>query len=72
MFVLSMPLLSVLCDPTASTGDATVAAEMLAIALRAPWRSAFFLDAMGSPGEGRSGVTGVLALPASIKIYSIK
>ena len=39
------PSLGVLSDPTASTGDAT--AVMLAIVLRAPRRSAFFLDAAG-------------------------
>ena len=34
-------------DPTASTADDT--AVMLAIILGAPRRSAFFLDAVGSP-----------------------
>ena len=40
-----MPLFRVLCNLTAPTG---VAAVMLAIVVHPPWRSAFFLDAMGS------------------------
>ena len=44
-----------------------IAAEILAIAQRAHRRSAFFLEAVGSPWERCSGVTGVLRRPLVYK-----
>ena len=48
------------CYSTASTGDMPcIAVVILAIVLRPPGRSAFFLDAVGSPCKRCSGLTGV-------------
>ena len=63
------PSFGVLCDSTASTGDATVLLwRCLSIVLRAPHHSTFFLDALGLPWECCSGVTGFIPPLVSVTI----
>ena len=49
LFWAYTPSVRVLCDPTASTADAT--SLLLVIILCSPRRSPFFLDALGSPWD---------------------